>query len=217
MFWCLQRDFLSLIREFSGGKLKQKGFFHSVRKLQYSILVSGVATLPPLHTSWFYYLTVVSAPIPRQVKCLKFVVLSSKKAAIFHPRFRSGYNSSTPYFLVLTSHHRFSSYSWAAEVLEVCLPLLPKKAAIFHPRFRSGYPSSIPYFLVLTSHRRFSSYSWAGEVLKVCRPLLQESCNISSRFRSSNLSSIPYLELVLTSHRRFNSYSWAAEVLDSLK
>jgi hypothetical protein len=25
-----QRDFLSLIREFSGGKLKQKGFFHSV-------------------------------------------------------------------------------------------------------------------------------------------------------------------------------------------
>ncbi len=31
MFWYLQRDFLSLIREFSGGKLKQKGFFHSVR------------------------------------------------------------------------------------------------------------------------------------------------------------------------------------------
>jgi hypothetical protein len=30
LFWYLQRDFLSLIREFSGGKLKQKGFFHSV-------------------------------------------------------------------------------------------------------------------------------------------------------------------------------------------
>ncbi len=30
MFWYLQRDFLSLVREFSGGKLKQKGFFHSV-------------------------------------------------------------------------------------------------------------------------------------------------------------------------------------------
>jgi hypothetical protein len=30
LFWFLQRDFLSLIREFSGGKLKQKGFFHSV-------------------------------------------------------------------------------------------------------------------------------------------------------------------------------------------
>ncbi len=30
MFWYQQRDFLSLIREFSGGKLKQKGFFHSV-------------------------------------------------------------------------------------------------------------------------------------------------------------------------------------------
>jgi hypothetical protein len=29
LFWYLQRDFLSLIREFSGGKLKQKGFFHS--------------------------------------------------------------------------------------------------------------------------------------------------------------------------------------------
>ncbi len=25
-----QRDFLSLIQEFSGGKLKQEGFFHSV-------------------------------------------------------------------------------------------------------------------------------------------------------------------------------------------
>ncbi len=31
LFWYLQRDFLSLTREFSGGKLKQKGFFHSVR------------------------------------------------------------------------------------------------------------------------------------------------------------------------------------------
>jgi hypothetical protein len=30
-FWYLQRDFLSLIREFSVGKLKQKGFFHSVQ------------------------------------------------------------------------------------------------------------------------------------------------------------------------------------------
>jgi hypothetical protein len=30
LFWFLQRDFLSLIQEFSGGKLKQKGFFHSV-------------------------------------------------------------------------------------------------------------------------------------------------------------------------------------------
>jgi hypothetical protein len=30
LFWYLQRDFLSLIREFSGGKLKPKGFFHSV-------------------------------------------------------------------------------------------------------------------------------------------------------------------------------------------
>ncbi len=29
----LQRDFLFLIREFSGGKLKQKGFFHSVEQL----------------------------------------------------------------------------------------------------------------------------------------------------------------------------------------
>ncbi len=31
MFWYQQRDFLSLLREFSGGKLKQKGFFHSVK------------------------------------------------------------------------------------------------------------------------------------------------------------------------------------------
>jgi len=30
LFWYLQREFLSLMREFSGGKLKQKGFFHSV-------------------------------------------------------------------------------------------------------------------------------------------------------------------------------------------
>jgi hypothetical protein len=29
LFWYQKRDFLSLIREFSGGKLKQKGFFHS--------------------------------------------------------------------------------------------------------------------------------------------------------------------------------------------
>jgi len=29
LFWYLQREFLSLMREFSGGKLKQKGFFHS--------------------------------------------------------------------------------------------------------------------------------------------------------------------------------------------
>jgi hypothetical protein len=30
LFWYRQRDFLSLISEFSYGKLKQKGFFHSV-------------------------------------------------------------------------------------------------------------------------------------------------------------------------------------------
>jgi hypothetical protein len=30
LFWYLQRDFLFLIQKFSGGKLKQKGFFHSV-------------------------------------------------------------------------------------------------------------------------------------------------------------------------------------------
>jgi hypothetical protein len=30
LYWYLQWDFLSLIREFSGRKLKQKGFFHSV-------------------------------------------------------------------------------------------------------------------------------------------------------------------------------------------
>jgi hypothetical protein len=30
LFWYLQQDFLFLIPEFSGGKLKQKGFFHSV-------------------------------------------------------------------------------------------------------------------------------------------------------------------------------------------
>jgi hypothetical protein len=30
LFWYRQQDFLSLIREFSGRKLKQKGFFHSV-------------------------------------------------------------------------------------------------------------------------------------------------------------------------------------------
>jgi hypothetical protein len=30
LFWYRQRDFLFLIQKFSGGKLKQKGFFHSV-------------------------------------------------------------------------------------------------------------------------------------------------------------------------------------------
>jgi hypothetical protein len=30
LFRYLQHEFLSLMREFSGGKLKQKGFFHSV-------------------------------------------------------------------------------------------------------------------------------------------------------------------------------------------
>jgi hypothetical protein len=29
LFWYLQREFLFLMREFSGWKLKQKGFFHS--------------------------------------------------------------------------------------------------------------------------------------------------------------------------------------------
>ncbi len=33
MFWYLQRDFLSLIRKFSGGKIKQKGFFHSAMSM----------------------------------------------------------------------------------------------------------------------------------------------------------------------------------------
>ena len=32
LFWYRQQDFFSLIEEFSGGKLKQKGFFHSVTK-----------------------------------------------------------------------------------------------------------------------------------------------------------------------------------------
>jgi hypothetical protein len=31
MSWYLQRDCQSLVKEFSDGKLKQKGFFHSVR------------------------------------------------------------------------------------------------------------------------------------------------------------------------------------------
>ncbi len=35
MFWYLQWDFLSLIREFSGRKLKQKDFFHSVAAAQW--------------------------------------------------------------------------------------------------------------------------------------------------------------------------------------
>jgi hypothetical protein len=30
IFWYQQRDFQSLVMEFSGGKPKQKGFFHSV-------------------------------------------------------------------------------------------------------------------------------------------------------------------------------------------
>jgi hypothetical protein len=33
LFWYLQREFLSLMREFSGGKLKQKDLFHSVASL----------------------------------------------------------------------------------------------------------------------------------------------------------------------------------------
>ncbi len=38
MFWYLQWDFLSLIREYSGGKLKQKGFFHSVMCLGFKMV-----------------------------------------------------------------------------------------------------------------------------------------------------------------------------------
>jgi hypothetical protein len=41
LFWYLQRDFLSLIRKFSGGKLKQNGFFHSVM-IKIDWLAAGV-------------------------------------------------------------------------------------------------------------------------------------------------------------------------------
>jgi hypothetical protein len=36
--WYQQLDFQSLAMEFSGGKLKQKGFFHSVHFLHYKII-----------------------------------------------------------------------------------------------------------------------------------------------------------------------------------
>ncbi len=41
MFWYLQREFLSIMREFSGGKLKQKGFFHSATAPHILILKSS--------------------------------------------------------------------------------------------------------------------------------------------------------------------------------
>ncbi len=116
-----------------------------------------------------------------------------RKLTIFHPGFGSGYPSSTPYFLVLTSHRRFSSYSGQVECLKFVV-ISSYEAAIFHPCFRSGYPSSIPYFLVLTSHRRFSSYSWAAEVLEVCLPLLPKKTAICHpRFTSGDPFSTPYL------------------------
>ncbi len=73
---------------------------------------------------------------------MKFVFLSfPTKAEIFHPRFRSDYPSSTPYFLVLTSHRRFSSYSWAGEVLEVCRPLIQENCNI-----SSSFREWLPFF-----------------------------------------------------------------------
>jgi hypothetical protein len=45
LFWYLQREFLSLMREFSGGKLKQKGFFHSAGKYDGQIHFSGIAVI----------------------------------------------------------------------------------------------------------------------------------------------------------------------------
>jgi hypothetical protein len=53
VFWYQQRDFQSLVMEFSDGKLKQKGFFHSVctecilPKSQNKILQ------PYRHHSWY--------------------------------------------------------------------------------------------------------------------------------------------------------------------
>jgi hypothetical protein len=41
--WYQQLDFQSLAMEFSGGKLKQKGFFHSVRMI--SILVQIILSV----------------------------------------------------------------------------------------------------------------------------------------------------------------------------
>ncbi len=53
LFWYLQREFLSLMREFFGGKLKQKGFFHSA-PASIQIVGGGGGALPasplPLNT-----------------------------------------------------------------------------------------------------------------------------------------------------------------------
>jgi hypothetical protein len=52
LFWYLQRDFLSLIREFSGGKLKQKGFFHSVSRHQPRKISLKIGSDFFLHCPW---------------------------------------------------------------------------------------------------------------------------------------------------------------------
>ncbi len=56
LFWYRQQDFLSLLREFSDRKLKQKGFFHSVvfRTSHYKGLADDKdwkISLKTLHTS----------------------------------------------------------------------------------------------------------------------------------------------------------------------
>jgi hypothetical protein len=54
LFWYLQRDFLSLIREFSGGKLTQKGFFHSLAGFSQTLLMLSflkVLSLPHVQSA----------------------------------------------------------------------------------------------------------------------------------------------------------------------
>jgi hypothetical protein len=41
LFWYQQQDFLTFTREFSEGKLKQKGFFHSVKHTNCKNLLSS--------------------------------------------------------------------------------------------------------------------------------------------------------------------------------
>jgi hypothetical protein len=61
LFWYLQRNFLSLIQEFSGGKLKQKGFFHSVFIKTATGFKNKIASII---TARDQYLTLAMFPIP---------------------------------------------------------------------------------------------------------------------------------------------------------
>jgi hypothetical protein len=111
LFWYLLRDFWSLIREFSGGKLKQKGFFHSARPAHCSFadnsinilgskLCTGATIRPNILVFLFYSFWIFSFSYPL-IFLLSFSI------------------SSYPFLLIssYSSHRCYSSSSYSSPLI----------------------------------------------------------------------------------------------------